>query len=85
MADETESAKLVLWDNTINKVARGKSYHFKNVTVRIFDDEKYLNTNESTTVEEIDDIQNIKVDAPEIKNNLLKVKVAGVNIKRSPS
>lgn len=85
MADETGCAKLVLWENTINQVARGKSYHFKNVTVRIFDDEKYLNTNESTTVEEIDDIQNINVDAPEIKNNLLKVKVVGVNIKKSPS
>lgn len=85
VADETGCAKLVLWENTINQVARGKSYHFKNVTVRIFDDEKYLNTNESTTVEEIDDIQNINVDAPEIKNNLLKVKVVGVNIKKSPS
>lgn len=53
--------------------------------MRIFDDEKYLNTNESKTVEEINDIQNINVDAPEIKNNLLKVKVVGVNIKKSPS
>ena len=32
---------------------------------------------------EIDDIQNINVDAPQIKNNLLKVKVVGVNIKTS--
>ena len=77
MADETGCAKLMLWKNTINQVARGKSYHFKNVTVHIFD-KKYLNTNESTTVEEIDDLQNINVDAPEIKNNL---KVVGVNIK----
>jgi len=85
VADETGYGELVLWENTINQVARGKSYHFKNVTVRIFDDEKYLNTNEPTTVEEIGDIQNINVDAPEIKNNLLKVKVVGVNIKKSPS
>ena len=84
MADETGCAKLMLWENTINQVARGKSYHFKNVTVHIFDNKKYLNTNESTTVEEIDDLQNINVDAPEIKNNL-KEKVVGVNIKKSPS
>lgn len=85
VADVTGCAKLVLWEDMINKVARGKCYHFKNITVRIFDDEKYLNTNESTTVEEIDDIQNVNIDAPEIKNNLLKVKVVGVNIKKSPS
>lgn len=85
VADKTGCAKLVLWENTINQVARGKSYHFKNITVRIFEDEKYLNTNEDTTVEEIDDVQNINVDAPEIKNNLLKVRVVGVNIKKSPS
>ncbi|PFX13002.1 hypothetical protein AWC38_SpisGene22959 [Stylophora pistillata] len=75
VADETGCAKLVLWVNTINEVARGKSYLFKNVAVPIFDCEKYLNTNEFTTVEEIDDIQNINVDAPEIKSNLPKVKV----------
>ena len=29
VADETGCAKLVLWENTINQVPRGKSYHFK--------------------------------------------------------
>lgn len=67
VADATGCAKLVLWEDMINKVARGKCYHFKNITVRIFDDEKYLNTNESTTVEEIDDIQNINIDAQKSK------------------
>ena len=85
VADATGCAKLVLWEDIIDKVTRGKCYNFKNITVRIFDDAKYLNTNESTMVEEIDEIENVNIDAPEIKDNLLKANVVGVNIKKSPS
>ena len=64
-------------EDMINKVARGKCYHFKNITVRIFNDEKeYINTNESTTVEKIDDIQNINIDAQKSKINSSKSKLS---------
>ena len=36
VADETESIKLVLWEDKIDKVFTGRSYNFKNVTIRIF-------------------------------------------------
>lgn len=85
VADETDCIKVVLWQNLINKITTGKCYHFKHLTVRIFDDCKFLNTNELTSVEEIHEIQNVKIDAPEIKDNLLMAQVVGVNIKKSAS
>ena len=46
VADHTESIKLILWEEAIEKVHRSRSYHFQNLTVCIFNDNKYLNTNE---------------------------------------
>ena len=43
---------------------------FKNHTIRIFDNEKFFNSNELTTVEAIDDIS-IYMESPEIKDKLL--------------
>ena len=83
VADETESIKLVLWEDKIDKVFTGRSYNFKNVTVRVFDDTKHLNTNESTLISEIEDIPNIQMDNPQIKDNLLVGKIVGVDIKKS--
>ena len=40
------------------------------LTIRIFDDEKFVNSNELTTVEPIDDIT-IHTETPEIKEKLL--------------
>ena len=40
--DNTNSIKLVLWENIINQIHAGKSYHFKDLKVKIFEDEKYL-------------------------------------------
>ena len=64
----------MLWEDIIDKVTRGKCYNFKNLTVRILNGGKYLNTNESTTVEDFDEVENVNIDAPEIKDNLLKAK-----------
>ena len=77
--------KLVLWENLIDKVLTGRCYHFTNLTVRIFDDVKFVNTNELSVVKEIEEIPNVKMNAPDIKDNLVMGQVAGVNIKRSPS
>ena len=67
-ADETQSMKLVLWENTINKVTTGKSYLLKHLKVCTFDDIKFVNTNESTVIHEVDDIDNITL--PRIKLTL---------------
>ena len=45
VADHTNSAKLVLWEDIIDKVDSGKSYRFNNCKICIFDDHKYINTN----------------------------------------
>ena len=46
------------------------SYHFNNLTNCILDDEKFVNSNELTAVEPIDDIT-IHMESPEIKDKLL--------------
>ena len=85
VADDTNSMKLVLWEDMIDKVLTGRCYHFTNLTVRIFDDVKFVNTNELSVIKEIEEIPNVKMDAPDIKDNLVMGQVVGVNIKRSPS
>ncbi len=83
VGDETDCIKLVLWENAIDKVRAGKSYHIENCKVRIFDDLKFLNTNEFTKISEIDDIVNVNLSTPELKSHLITGVCAGVDIKRS--
>ena len=68
--DDTGKIKLILWEQLIDSVHTGLPYHFKNHTIRIFDNEKFFNSNELTTVEAIDDIS-IYMESPEIKDKLL--------------
>ena len=70
VADPTDCIKLVLWENAIDQVKEGKSYHIENCKVRVFDDLKYLNTNEFTKISEIDDIVYVNLSTPELKSNL---------------
>ena len=84
-ADETDSIKLIIWEDLIDKIFSSKSYHLKNLTVRVFDDEKYLNTNESTIVEEIDDLVNVNLTTSEIKENLLTGQCLAINIAKKQS
>ena len=80
VADDTDSMKLLLWEDMIDKVLTGRCYHFTNLTVRIFDDVKFVNTNELSVVKEIEEIPNVKMDAPDIKDNLVMGQVVVVNI-----
>ena len=50
VADVTGSTKLALWEEVIDKIHSGKSYHIQGLTVRIFDDKKIVNSNEATVV-----------------------------------
>jgi hypothetical protein len=83
VADQTNSIKLVLWENHIDGIHTGKSYHIRNLKVRIFDDEKYLNTNESTEYSEIENVKGINFDAPQIKENLLTGQCVAFQLNRT--
>ena len=49
IGDKTGTIKLTVWEDLIEKVDCGKTYTFKNVKIRVFDDIKYLSTNPSTS------------------------------------
>lgn len=85
VADHTNSAKLVLWEDIIDKVDSGKSYRFNNCKIRIFDDHKYINTNEFTKITEIEEIKNVNLMSPQIQEHMITAKCMGVEIKKSSS
>lgn len=85
IADETQAIKLVLWEDCIDGVHNGKSYHFQNLTVRIFDDSKFINTNEATIITEIEDIKDINMSDPDIQENLLTGDCIAIQIKSTTS
>ena len=68
VADHTNNIKISLWENTIDMCQAGKCYQFENLTVSVFDDQKFLNSNQYTKVTEIDEIKNINLDTPELKD-----------------
>lgn len=55
IADKFASIKLVVWEKNIN-VAVNKTYLFSDISVRTFNDVKYLSTTKYTTVKEIDNL-----------------------------
>ncbi|XP_022803609.1 uncharacterized protein LOC111340950, partial [Stylophora pistillata] len=79
IADETNTVKLV------DKIHAGKTYHFKQLKLGIFDDVKYLKTSEATDPQEIDDLQNINLTTQEIKDNTIEGCCIGVQIKWTAS
>ena len=83
MAD-TGTIKLIVWEQLIDSVHAGLYYHFDNLTIRIFDDEKFVNSNELTAVEPIDDIT-IHMESPEIKDKLLVGHCITIDIYKSTS
>ena len=85
IADAAESIKIALWEDAISKVAMSKSYYFENLTVCIFNDNKYLNTNEAIIIDEIADIDKINLSSPTLEDNVVTAKCIGVEIKKSLS
>ena len=81
VAHETGTIKLVLWEEMIDKVHTGKSYHITNLKVRMFDDQKLVNTNESTNVQQIEDIINFDKKTPDVQENLITGKILAVDLK----
>lgn len=75
---------IVLWEELIDSVHTGLSYHFNHLTIRIFDDEKFVNSNELTTVKPIEEIT-IYMESPEIKDKLLVGQCIAIDIVKSTS
>ena len=69
---------------TDSRLCSGLSYQFNNLAICIFDDEKFVNSNELTAVEPIDDIT-IHMASPEIKDKLLAGQCIATYISRSTS
>ena len=84
VADDTVTIKLMLWEQLIDSVHSRVSYHFNNLTICIFDDEKFVNSDEFTAVEPTDDIT-IHMESPEIKDKLLAGSCTAIYINRSAS
>ena len=86
VADHTNSAKLVLWEDIIDKVDSGKRFNRFNICeIRIFDDHKYTNMNEFTKITEIEDIKNVNLMSPQIQEDMITAKCMGVEVKKSSS
>ena len=56
LSDQSGSAKLVLWEDNINSLEKGRGYLMKNLVVQSYQCNKHLIKGESTTIEIIDDI-----------------------------
>lgn len=85
--DGTDSIKIELWESAIDKVARGKCYYIQNIKVKIFNDTKYLCTNEYTVIEEIesDTIPDLNLSSESFQDCIIEGKVIGIDINRTPS
>jgi len=85
VADATDSIKFVLWEDTIDKVQAGNSYHLQNIKVRIFDDIKFVNSNECTKITQIEDIEDHEVNltSPELQENIITAQCIGIDIKKT--
>ena len=62
--------KLELWEDAIDQVDMKRSYHFQFLKFHIFDDAKYVNSNESTILSLIDDINSISLTLSELHQNV---------------
>ena len=88
IADHTESLiKVTLLERLTDVVECGKTYKFKNIKIRSFNDVKYLSTNEETTIELQGDIQDISMSTEDINFNLniTEGKCLGAKLKREPA
>ena len=85
VTDDTGTVKLVLWEDTIDKLHIGKCYQIQNCKIRVFDNSKFLNTNEFTKKTEIDEIPNINLATPELQDNIVTGQCLGADLKCTTS
>ena len=70
ISDKTKAIKLTVWENTLN-LDFGKSYIIEGVSVRSFNDEKYLTTTKYTVAKETENIISIEQEQPDSYGKVL--------------
>ncbi|XP_048580147.1 uncharacterized protein LOC116605201 isoform X2 [Nematostella vectensis] len=86
IGDEHSTIKLTLWEDLIDRVECGKTYTFKNVRIRVFDNVKYLSTNTSTSIEPADrQIHDINLTSEQFAENIIEGRFIGANVKAANS
>ena len=63
IADQTESSRIVLWEEDVGSLEVNKSYYFKNVGVRQYPDQNFLSMGPASSSKAIDDIGEVLEDA----------------------
>ena len=72
--DNTASARIVLWENDIDKIATGNSYNLSNAVIRQYNQENYLCLNrQSAVAESFDTIEREDEQSLSSDNSLAKV------------
>ena len=84
VSDDTGTVRLELWENAIDEVQRGKSYHLQNLKVKIFDDIKYVNTCVDTKVSLVEDVEIAEFSQSDFHENIIEGKIIGVDVARNP-
>ena len=64
-ADSSGSSWLVLWEIYIGKVEVGHCYELQDVTIRSFEEQKYLSTSSKCVIQDCDDIGEVSEDIEE--------------------
>ena len=79
-ADETQSMKLVLWHNQQSKQqAKATSWNILQYAPLMILN-LWIRRNQFSVIHEVDDIDNINIDNPELKENILTGQYIGVDI-----
>ena len=64
LSDSTGTARLVLWEDHIGQVTEQHTYTFKDATVRVFEDNKYISLGSSAVIQETADIGDVLEEDP---------------------
>ena len=75
---KTNILQFALWENCIGKVYIGKSYCFQNCQVRVFNDKKFLSTNDKTLMSEIEVLIDFNLTSQEEQQCIIRAKYAWV-------
>lgn len=66
IADSSSLLWLALWEDNIGQLAEGKSYNLNGMRVKEYMNEKSLSATYGSSIDEIDDIGDVKEDAAEV-------------------
>lgn len=82
ISDREATAKLVLWENDVKAVQRGKAFNFEQLRVRMEDNTKVLNTTRNTVISENNDDDLKKVEAKDfnLESNIKTINVSKIEM-----